>query len=66
MQDCEDPNLFRRNLEDDPMITDSQFPVAAEGTTEWRAEPRRLRSEPCLDQSADTPTGLAGNLWQVI
>jgi hypothetical protein len=62
MQDSEDPNASLRNLENDPIVTDPQFPVAAEGTTKWHAEARRLRSEPCLNQSADTPTGLDGNL----
>jgi hypothetical protein len=66
MQDAENPNLSLRNLERDPIITDPQPPVAAEGPTEWRAEPNRLRSEPCFDQSADTPTGFSGNLWKVI
>lgn len=66
MHDAENPNVSLRNLEHDPMITDLQLPVAAEGATKWRAEPSRLGSEPCLDQSADTPTGVSGDLRKVI
>ena len=66
MENSEDPNVSTDNLEDDPIVAHPKFPVAAERASKGGAETRWLCSEPCLDQSADTPTGLAGNLWQVI
>jgi hypothetical protein len=66
MENREDPNLSLHNLEDDPIVPGSELPIASEGTTEWRAEARRLRTEPRLDQSGDAPTGLGGNLREVV
>ncbi|SRR6266566_9251408 len=66
MQNREDPHVSPDNLKHDPIVADSQFPVAAERATEGCAETCGLSPEPCLDQSADTSTRLGGNLWQVI
>ncbi len=66
MQHSEDPHVLGRDLEDDPIVTDPEFPVAPERATEWHAEARRVCAEPCLDRSANSPTGLGGNLREVI
>jgi len=66
MQHSEDPNAFVRDLEDHPIVTDPQFPIAAERTAEWNAEVGRVHAESCLDRSSNPPTSLGGDLRNVI
>lgn len=66
MQYRQDPYVSRGDLEDDPIVADAQLPIAAERATERHPEALRVCSEPRLDQSADTPTGLGRNLREVV